>query len=55
MTIRLARSLNTNIHKDFVVDYPFVFCILAKNGNILFVGRMTKINSSVQNLTKDEL
>jgi len=55
MTIRLKRSLTTNEHKDFVVDHPFVFYILTKNGSIIFVGRMTEIESIVRDFIKEEL
>lgn len=44
-----------NVQKDFVVDHPFIFNILNKNGSIVFVGRMTEINSLEQNIFKEEL
>jgi len=55
MATRMKRSLIMNERKDFVVDHPFVFFILTKGGSIIFVGRMTKIDSVVQSLTKEEL
>lgn len=42
-------------HKDFVVDHPFIFYILTKNGSIIFVGRTTEIKSVSENITKEEL
>lgn len=55
MAIRLKRSLRMNDSKDFIVDHPFIFCILTKNSGIIFVGRMTNINSVALNHIKDEL
>lgn len=55
MKIRLKRSLTTNIHTDFVVDHPFIFCILTKSSSIIFVGRMTKTNSLSEEAIKEEL
>jgi len=55
MANRMKRSLLMKERKDFVVDHPFVFFISTKGGSIIFVGRMTKIDSMVQYLTKEEL
>lgn len=55
MSIRLKRSLNTYEPKDFIVDHPYVFYILTKIGSIVFVGRMTKIDSLLQTHIKEEL
>lgn len=55
MAIRMKRSLIMNEPKDFVVDHPFIFFISTKGGRIIFVGRMTKIDSLVQHFIKEEL
>jgi len=56
MTIRTKRSLpNPTLPKDFVVNHPFTFYVLTKNGSIMFVGRMTNIELSSQILVKEEL
>lgn len=56
MGIRLKRSINILCEpKDFIIDHPFVFYILTKIDSIIFVGRMTKIDSLTQNNIKDEL
>lgn len=44
-----------NEQKDFVIDHPFIFNILNKNGSIVFVGRMTEIDSFEQKIFKEEL
>lgn len=55
MSVRVKRSLMTNEPKDFVVDHPFLFYILSKNASVIFVGRMTDVDSLAQNLIKEEL
>lgn len=55
MQIRLKRSLLVNEHKNFVVDHPFIFFIVTQSNNIVFVGRMAKIDPLVINLVKEEL
>jgi len=54
MAIRMKRSLIMNEHKDFIVDHPFIFFILTTSCSIIFVGRMTKIDS-LAHLIKEEL
>lgn len=55
MAIRCRRSLKIRENKVFVVDHPFIFYILTKKGSNVFVGRMTKIESTEPNLLKEEL
>lgn len=55
ISVRVKRSLVTIDPKDFVVDHPFVFYILSKNASVVFVGRMTDIDSLAQNIIKEEL
>lgn len=55
MRIRVKRSLIMNERKDFIVDHPFIFFISNKGGSIIFVGRMTIVDSLVQHFTKEEL
>lgn len=55
MSIRMKRSLIMNEQTDFVVDHPFIFNILNKNSSVVFVGRMTKIDSLGNNNLKEEL
>lgn len=54
MKIRMKRSLIMNEHKDFIVDHPFIFFILTASCSVIFVGRMTKIDS-LAHLIKEEL
>lgn len=54
MAIRKKRSLKVYEPKDFVADHPFIFYILTKTGSIIFVGRLTNIDTLVHPI-KDEL
>ncbi|XP_025406323.1 serpin B4-like isoform X3 [Sipha flava] len=54
MSIRKKRCLKMNEPKDFVADHPFLFYILTKLGSIIFVGRLTNIETLVYP-DKDEL
>lgn len=55
MAIRVKRSLRMNAQKNVIVDHPFVFYILTKNDSIIFVGRMTEIESIDGHFIKEEL
>lgn len=54
MSIRKKRYLEMNEPKDFVADHPFLFYILTKTRVIIFVGRLTNIETLVYP-DKDEL
>lgn len=55
MEIRRKRSLETNQPKNFIVNHPFIFYIITKNGSYVFVGRIIKLKSIESSFIKEEL